>query len=160
MRKRIMMFLLIATFLPLLSGQGFDLLKVEGKVKPSILLRGQEGKIILSLDTPSGVYINSFPCLVIEFKPSKELVFSKSFFTSSDLEIESIEKDGNTYLNLEKEIEIPFKVSMEAKRGKHKLEGEIRYFACSAKEGWCLKSSKEFSISFSTLKSIYRRKSK
>jgi hypothetical protein len=159
--KKLGIAILISSFiLPFLSGQGLDILKVKGKIKPSILLRGQEGKVILKLEVPSDIYINSFPSLVIEFKPCKELIFSKNFFTSSDLELESFEKDGNRYLNLENNIEIPFKVSMKAKRGKHELKGEIKYFACSATEGWCLKSSKEFKISFSTLKSIYRRKSK
>lgn len=139
--------------------QAFDLLKVEGKIEPQILSRGQEGKLILNLETPEGININLIPSMVIEFKSSQELIFPKGFFTAADLEIEFIEKEGNKYLNLEKEIEIPFTVSLEAKKGKHKLRGEIKYFACSVKEGWCLKSSTKFSIPFSTRKSIYRKKS-
>ncbi|MCP2520752.1 hypothetical protein NLB65_01500 [Candidatus Aminicenantes bacterium AC-335-B20] len=151
-------FLLLIT--SLLYSQEIDILKIKGKIKPSVLLRGQEGKVILKLEVPNGVYINFFPSIVIEFKPCKELIFSKNFFTSSDLELESFEKNGNKYLNLKKSIEIPFKVSMNAKRGNHKLKGEIKYFACSSSEGWCLKSSKKFIIPFSTLKTIYRGKSK
>ena len=159
--KKAGIFLIIClSIFTFLISQTIDILKIKGKIKPSILLRGQEGKVVLKLEVPDGIYINSFPSVVIEFKPCKELIFSKNFFTSSDLELESFEKDGNKYLNLDKDIEIPFKVSMKAKRGKHKLKGEIKYFACSASEGWCLKSSKEFTIPFSTLKSVYKGKSK
>jgi hypothetical protein len=125
-------------------------LKVEASVSPRWLSRGQEGKVILKIKLGEGITINPQPSFVIECTPSQELIFPKNFFTASDLEIEVIEKENQEYLNLEKPIEIPFTVNLEAKRGHHTFEGKIKYFAFSEEEDWCLKSTEKFSASFYT----------
>ena len=48
-------------------------------------------------------------------------------------------------LNLKKPVEIRFTVNPKAKRDIYVLEGKIKYFATSSKEGWCLKSATKFS---------------
>jgi len=125
-------------------------LKVEASIRPRWLSRGQEGKVILKIKLGEGITINPQPSFVIECTPSQELIFPKNFFTASDLEIEIIEKDNQEYLNLEKPIEIPFTVNLEAKRGHHTFQGKIKYFAFSKQEDWCLKSTEKFSASFYT----------
>ena len=61
-----------------------------------------------------------------------------------------VEEAGRERLNLKKPVEIPFTVGLKAKRDIHVLEGRIKYFVTSPKEGWCLKSSTKFSATFST----------
>ena len=53
------------------------------------------------------------PVFTIELGSSQELVFPKDFFTSSDLEMEILEKDGKEYLNLKEPVSIPFTVSLK-----------------------------------------------
>lgn len=125
-------------------------LKADASISPRWLSRGQEGKVVLKIKLAEGVTINPLPSFVIECNPSSELIFPKNFFTASDLEIEIIEEDGEEFLDLGKPIEIPFTVSLEAKRGNHSFEGKIKYFAFSRKEGWCLKSTTKFTASFYT----------
>lgn len=132
--------------------------KIKSSISPARLSRAQEGKVVLELAVEKGIIISPHPSFIIEFSPSEELVFPKNFFTASDLEIETTEKDGQEYLNLKKPIEIPFTVSTEAKRGHHTLQGKIKYFARSTQESWCLKSTSEFSASFYTRQTIIQKR--
>lgn len=135
-----------------------DILKIEASISPKRLSRGQEGKVIINLTLKDNITIIPQPSFIIEFSPSEELIFPKNFFTASDLEIEILEENGKEYLNLKDPIEIPFTVNLEAKRGDHTLEGKIKYFACSSKEGWCLKNTSKFLASFYTRSTIFKKK--
>lgn len=148
--------ILISVFF--LSAREDDSLKVQATINPKRLYRGQEGKVSLKLSLKEGITISPQPSFVIEFDPSDELNFPKNFFTASDLEIDTGEEDGEEFLDLEKPIEIPFSVKLEAKRGNHVLKGKIKYFARCRKEGWCLKSSTDFSVSFYTRQTAIQKK--
>lgn len=150
--KKLVFSLILISFVYLLAVAQEDeaCLKVEASIRPRWLSRGQEGKVILKIKLAEGITINPQPSFVIECTPCQELIFPKNFFTASDLEIEIIEKNNQEYLNLEKPIEIPFTVDLEAKRGHHTFEGKIKYFAFSKEEDWCLKSKEKFSASFYT----------
>jgi hypothetical protein len=147
-KKRTVVFLAALIIVPLLFSQTDDLFKIEASVSPARLSRGQEGKVILRFIIQEGLTINPLPSFTVEIRPSDELVLSKNFFSSSDLEIEILEEDGKEYLDLSQPIEIPFAVSDEAERGIHNLEGKIKYFAVSRQENWCLKTKSNFSASF------------
>lgn len=125
-------------------------LKVDATINPRWLSRGQEGKVVLKIKLSEGVTINPQPSFIIECDPSDELIFPKDFFTASDLEIEIKEEMGEEYLNLDEPVEIPFTVSLDAKRGNHSFAGRIKYFAFSKQDGWCLKSTAKFAASFYT----------
>jgi len=133
-------------------------LKVDASINPRYLSRGQEGKVILKITLAEGVTINPQPSFIIECEPSYELIFPKNFFTASDLEIEIVEEKANEFLNLKDPIEIPFTVSLDAKRGNHSFEGKIKFFAFSRQEGWCLKSTAKFSASFYTRSTMVKKK--
>jgi hypothetical protein len=135
-----------------------DPLKVESSINPLRLSRGEEGKVILKIRVSKGIAISPQPALTIEFSPGDELVFPKNFFTSSDLNIDVLEENGQEYLNLKKPVEIPFTVSPKAKRGIHILEGKVKYFARSTKEGWCLKRSSKFSATYYTRITIVKKR--
>lgn len=142
---------------PAMTAADEDLLKIEASLRPKSLSRGEEGKVVLRVFIQPGITINPHPAFTIEFVPSRELIFPKNFFTHSDLNMEVLEAAGVQYLNLQKAIEIPFTVSLEAKRGGHILEGKIKYFACSKKEGWCLKNTARFAVPFFTRQSILKK---
>lgn len=131
-----------------------DLLKVEASLRPKSLSRGEEGQVVLKVLVRPGITIRPHPSFTIEFGPSRELIFPKVFFTHSDLNMEVLEEAGEQYLNLTKPVEIPFVVNLEAKRGGHILEGKIKYFAFSKKDGWCLKNTARFSVPFFTRQSV------
>lgn len=127
-----------------------DCLKANASISPRYLSRGQEGKVVLKITVTEGITINPQPSFIIECDPSKELIFPKNFFTASDLEIEIKEENGVEFLDLKKPVEIPFTVSLDAKRGNHSFAGRIKYFAFSEQDKWCLKSTSKFTASFYT----------
>jgi hypothetical protein len=141
-----------------LSSADEDLLRIEASIRPRRLRRGQEGNVVLKITVKKDIKISSQPSFTIEFAPSAELSFPKNFFSASDLEIEIFEEDGKEYLNLTEPIEIPFTVKMEAKRGNHSFSGQVKYFACSLEEGWCLKYTSKFKTGFYTSSRIYQKK--
>jgi len=150
----IILWLIIPSFL--LSGAE-EILSVESSISPLRLSRGEEGKVILKFSLKEGTEITPQPSFIIEFVPNEELVFPKNFFTASDLDIEVLTEKGKEYLNLNKPIEIPFTVSLKAKRGIHRLEGKVKYFAFSKMEGWCFKSSSKFRATFSTRLTVKKK---
>jgi hypothetical protein len=148
-------------FFALLAGDGADdrgLLQVSARIVPPRLARGQEGYIELKFTARQGITVSPMPAFTIELGSSQELVFPKDFFTSSDLEMEILEEEGKEYLNLAEPVAIPFTVSLEARRGSHRIEGWVKYFACSLEEGWCLKDKTRFSASFYTSNRVYQKK--
>lgn len=157
--KRSMIFLVLPFLLLGFMIAGVeDLLKVDVSIVPRRLRRGEEGKIVLKLSVKEGIRISSQPSFTIDLEPSDELIFPKNFFSASDLEIEIKEEEGKEYLDLKEPIEIPFSVSMDAKRGNHTIGGKIKYFACSQDEGWCLKYTAKFSSAFFTSSRIFQKK--
>jgi len=131
--------------------------RVECRISPLRLSRGEEGKVVLKVYVREGVTVNAQPPFTVEFGPSEELVFPKNFFTAQDLGVEVLEEGGRERLNFKKPLEIPFTVGLKAKRDVHTLEGRIKYFVTSASGGWCLKSSAKFSATFSTRLTVIQK---
>jgi len=140
----------------LLSAQE-DFLKIEASIVPRKLSRGEEGAVLLKLSLQEDIVVSPQPDFIIEFKPCAEIIFPKNFYTATDLEIETAVREGEESLELGKAIRIPFTVSPEAKKGSHILEGRVKYFARSQKEGWCVRNTAKFFVPFST-RSISVRK--
>jgi len=141
----------------LLSAQE-DFLKIEASIDPRKLSRGEEGAVLLKLSLQENISVSPQPDFIIEFKPCAEIIFPKNFYTATDLEIGTAVREGEESLELGRAIRIPFTVSPEAKKGSHILEGRVRYFARSQKEGWCVRNTAKFFVPFST-RSISVRKS-
>jgi len=160
MRKYLVFYLGLMLIIFSAAAKEENPIKVEAWITPKRLYRGQEGKITLKIRAKENLAVTPQPSFIIEFNPSEEVVLPKNFFTASDLEIKTLEKNGEEYLDFKDPIEIPFTVSLEAKRGNHLLQGKIKYFACSLKEEWCLKSSAKFKASFYTRQTAIRKKGK
>ena len=150
MKRFGMALLLLFAVFYVLGSQEEDIIKIDASINPQRLSKGNEGHVVFKFRVKEGITINPQPSFIIELSPSEELVFSKNFFSASDLEIELLEEEGKEYLVLDKQIEIPFTVSEEAERGTHTLEGKVKYFAFSKAENWCLKTTSLFSASFYT----------
>ena len=127
-----------------------ELLRIEASAVPRRLSRGEEGHIVLRLGVEPGITVSPHPEFIVEFKPSDELIFPKNFFTATDLGVETLEKDGQSYLSFDQPLRIPLTVSPKARRGSYILEGRIKYCALSAAEGWCVKNTAKFFVAYST----------
>jgi hypothetical protein len=133
----------------LLSAQE-DFLKIEASIVPRKLSRGEEGAVVLKLSHREDITVSPQPDFIIEFNPCAEIIFPKNFYTATDLEVETVAQEGEESLDLEEAIRIPFTISPEAKKGSHILEGRVKYYARSKKEGWCVRNTAKFFVPFST----------
>jgi len=147
---------LCLALITLISAQE-DFLKIEASIVPRKLSRGEEGAVLLKLSLQEDIAVSPQPDFIIEFKPCAEILFPKNFYTATDLEIETAVRGDEESLNLEKAIRIPFTISPEAKKGSHILEGRVKYFARSREEGWCVKNTAKFFVTFSTRPSAVRK---
>ena len=148
MRKHIFLFILIVGISLFAFAEKEDLLRIEASLGPKRLSRGQKGKVVLKLTLEEGIFVSPEPSFIIEFSLCEELIIPKNLSNESDLETDILKENGEDHLDLREAIEIPFTVRLMAKRGKHLLEGKIKYFACSKEEGWCLKNTSKFSAVF------------
>jgi hypothetical protein len=139
-----------ALLIAVLPAAAQDLVTVEATITPLRLARNQEGKVVLKVSLKKGIALSALPAFTIELEGSEHLVFSKPFFTGSDLALARVEIDGKECFDLKQPIEIPFKVSPKARRGVYILRGRVKYFAFNLPEGVCLKSSTRFSTAYST----------
>jgi hypothetical protein len=140
---------LVIVFVGRLSAQE-DFLKIEASISPRKLSRGEEGAVLLNLSLRQGLSVSPQPDFIIEFKPCAEIVFPKNFYNATDLEIETMVREGEESLDLTKAIRIPFTVSPTARKGSTILEGRVKYFVRSREEGWCVKNAAKFFIPFAT----------
>ena len=147
---------LCLALITLISAQE-DFLKIEASIVPRKLSRGEEGAVLLKLSLQEDIAVSPQPDFIIEFKPCAEILFPKNFYTATDLEIETAVRGDEESLNLEKAIRIPFTISPEAKKGSHILEGRVKYFARSREEGWCVKNTAKFFVTFSTRPGAVRK---
>ena len=147
---------LCLALITLISAQE-DFLKIEASIVPRKLSRGEEGAVLLKLSLQEDIAVSPQPDFIIEFKPCAEILFPKNFYTATDLEIETVVRGDEESLNLEKAVRIPFTISPEAKKGSHILEGRVKYFARSREEGWCVKNTAKFFVTFSTRPGAVRK---
>ena len=156
-RRASLFLLFLAGSLSLLLRAQEDFLRIEASVIPRKLSRGEEGIVLLKLGLQEGITISPHPDFIIELKPTEGLVFPKNFYAASDLGIDTGEADGEEYLDLKEPIRIPFTVSAGVKKGSHILEGRIKYFARSKKEGWCVRNTAKFFVTCYTRSSVVKK---
>lgn len=154
----ISLFLVALASLPFFSYSQETLLKVDAAVIPKILARGESGEVVLRLTVPEGVLVLAKPEFVIEFKNLPPITFPKNFFTATDLELETVELNGQECIKLDKVINIPFSIALDAPARTYILEGKVKYVLRSVKQGWCLKTASKFYCSFSTRAAVVKKK--
>lgn len=134
----------------ILSMPGFsqeDYLKIDCQVTPRAIPQGQEGVLKIHIITRSGIRISSYPEFMIRLDDSPSLSFAKSFFLGSELNFPTAQENGNVFLDLQKEVEIPFRVNESALTGSQLLTGEIVY-TVFFQDSWHVKTFQKFSVSF------------
>ena len=84
-------------------------IKIEAVVQPEVVRTNEEGILKIKVTPSEHVKISSAPEFVIRLDENEYIRFTKNFFTASELDFKTKQEGNNIYLDLEKEIEIPFK---------------------------------------------------
>ena len=147
MKKPLICFLIIGFALIIHSAGQEDYLKISAFIAPESIKQGEEGILTLIVVPKEGIRISSAPEFVIKFEENTNLTFSKYFFTASELDFETEQDNENVFLDLSKEISIPFKIKPNSLIGKQVIQGEIKFTAVF-KDHWSLKTFQKFETNF------------
>jgi len=150
MAKRGLFFFGILLSAILLNSQ--DNIRIDCSVFPGTVGIGEEGVLKIRVTPRPGIRISAHPEFMIRIEDGENFSFAKLFFMGSEFKFTRIQDGDGVFLNLDKEIEIPFTVSENAYIGKHSIQGEITY-AVLSNDNWIIKTKERFTVSFSTRKS-------
>jgi hypothetical protein len=134
-------------FFNLITHSQEDYLKINTSIKPSSIQQGEEGVLKIKITPRDDIKISSYLGFMIKLDDNQNLSFPKVFFTASELDLQSKQENDTVYLELEKEIPIPFKVNENSLIGKHKISGEV-IFTAIFKDKWSLKTYQKFYADF------------
>ena len=137
--------LVLITWLPAQTQE--DYLKIEAQVIPRLIRQGNEGILKIKITPREGIRISSHPEFIIKLKDNNNLAFPKIFFTASELNFQTKQENDAIILEMEKQIEIPFKVQENSLLGRHRISGEVVFTAVS-KDNWSLKTYQKFYSEF------------
>ncbi len=156
--KKIFSFLIaLFVFVNFINSSQEDYLKIISTVSPKIIRQSEEGILKIKIIPRDDIKISSHPEFIITLNENNDLIFSKVFFTASELNFQTKQEDNIVSLDLKKEIEIPFKIKEESLIGKHKISGEI-VFTAVFKDHWSLKTYQTFFTVFSSKKNYKKKK--
>lgn len=151
--------LLISLFL--LFGSVFcqdDFLNVECTVSPHSIMQGNEGLLKIKIVVRSGIRISANPEFMIKLDEKNEnLSFSKMFFAGSELNLPITQEKEGIFLDPQKEIEVPFKLSESALLGNLTVSGEV-VFTMLFQDNWSIKTTQKFTANFVSYKSYKLKK--
>ncbi len=143
------------------SADNSTFLNIELFVEPNVITIGEEGVLKIKVTPAKNIRISSSPEFVIRFNESETgVTFTKNFFTAAELEFKTKQDGNNVFLELEKDILIPFKIDSPGP-GFHKISGKVVFTAVEKKDNWSVKTFQKFSINFrSKIKKRKRNKRK
>jgi hypothetical protein len=124
-----------------------DFLKVECMVSPRSIRQGNEGLLKIKIVVRSGIRISANPEFMIKFDENENLSFSKIFFAGSELNLPITQAKEGIFLDPQKEIEIPFKLSESALLGNLTVSGEI-VFTIFFQDNWSIRTTQKFLANF------------
>jgi hypothetical protein len=124
-----------------------DYLKITASVEPRSIKQGEEGAFKIKIIPKNGIKISSHPEFIIRLDKNNNFSFPKLFFTASELDFQIRQENDSVFLELDKEVNIPFKVNEDSLIGKHKISGEI-IFTAVFKDNWSLKTYQRFNADF------------
>jgi len=156
--KKIICFLIFSIFfININNSSQEDYLKIDIQVTPKYIFQGEEGTLKIKITPKEGIKISSHPEFIIKLHDNSNFIFPKVFFTASELSFQTKQEDNVILLDLEKEIEIPFKVNDNSLIGRHKISGEV-IFTAIFKDNWSLKTYQKFITNFFSKKQYKRKK--
>ncbi|MDQ1352661.1 MAG: hypothetical protein QG657_2967 [Acidobacteriota bacterium] len=151
MQKKIFTILTCLFLLTISSHSQEDYLKIDTIVNPTNICQGQGGVLKIKITPRSDIKISSFLGFMIKLDDNANLSYPKVFFTASELDLQSKQENDTLYLELAKEIPIPFKVNGNSLIGKHQISGEV-VFTAVFKDNWSLKTYQKFYADFISIR--------
>jgi len=144
----------------LLCGHGFcqdEFFKIECAVSPRQILQGNEGLLKIKIVMRNGIRILANPEFLIRLDENENLSFAKIFFAGSELNLPTTQEKDGVFLDPQKEIEVPFKLSEGALIGNLTVSGEV-IFTMLFQDNWSVKTTQRFAANFVSRRNYKIRK--
>jgi hypothetical protein len=126
-------------------------------VSPHSILQGNDGLLKIKIVVRSGIRISANPEFMIKLDENDNLSFSKIFFAGSELNLPITQEKDGIFLDPQKEIEVPFKLSELALLGNLTVSGEI-IFTIFFQDNWSIKTTQKFAANFVSRKNYKLKK--
>ncbi len=111
---------------------------VDVKITVKTSFHKEEGKISFTFQPKNGIHINTEPVPEINFDSSTTIIENGKFLPLS--------KTKKEYLETTKPVVYQFTIPKNTSAGKYIIKGELTYFYCSDKEGWCNRFIQSFEL--------------
>lgn len=138
----LLIFIILSQFLITLAEDENEHVQVNYLIKPSVLKPGDEAKLIINFQPAKGILINLKPPITVEI--DKKIAILKN--------IELSKSRSGEYLDHNKPITQIIKLNRNIKPGKVKIKGNLTYYYCSEKEGWCTKANQNIELNITVKK--------
>jgi hypothetical protein len=119
-------------------------LSIETEVSPAEPAPGSSARVRLSLSVPEGIVLNRFPGITFTPAESQGLSFADE---KIHVGLEKMPDDPEEqYFPLPVPVDIPLEVETGA-RGSVEMSGELKYFYCVKKSGFCAPAKQQVRVS-------------
>ena len=142
-----LIFLILCAYVYLSPAGPEDLIKISVIIEPGRIKQGNEGVLKIRIVPKTNIKISSHPKFMIRLYENRNLSFPKLFFTASELDFKTRQEKNSTYLELEKDIDIRFKVNPDSLLGRQQIRGEV-IFTAVFRDNWSMKTYQRFQVDF------------
>lgn len=157
MHRRVILVGLVLLIVGLYGSTSDYYLKIDTDVNPKTIKQGYEGVLKIKITPKDGIKISSHPEFIIKLNDNQNVTFSKKFFTATELDYQTTQENGTIYLELEKEVPIPFKVNENSLQGKLIISGEV-VFTAVTEDNWSLKTYQKFNAGLRSKQNLNLKK--
>ncbi|HEX4825231.1 MAG TPA: hypothetical protein VFV19_13065 [Candidatus Polarisedimenticolaceae bacterium] len=111
--------------------------KIAVSVSPTAVTAGGDAKATFQLTPNPGIKLNKYPKIKIRIPESAGLVSAAEASIGNPAPPAADNLDANYYHGAVDPLAVTVHLDAAAAKGKHDLQGELRYFYCVAASGYC-----------------------
>ena len=109
---------------------------VRVEVSPQTIAPGGKARVTVSLSPVEGVKVNRYPKMKLSVAARPGLVSAAEASVGDDSP-PSMDKTGGNYFDPVAPLTLDLAVDRSAKSGAHEIEGQLVFYYCVAKSGFC-----------------------
>ncbi len=110
--------------------------KIRIEVEPDGVAPGGSARVTVHLAPIAGVKINRYPQVELRV-PEKDGLHGEAKASLGDETPPPLEQMAKNYFKRMDPLELAIEVSDSAPKGEHRVEGQLKYFYCVTKSGFC-----------------------